>query len=188
MKKKCRFIGFNEAVFDKGRVLENGARNKTLLVGTVYRGGDLLEGIVSTQIEIDGDDATEKIIQLVKQSKFGSQLKCILLGSIAMAGLNLVDLPRVYQETQIPVMAVIRRKPVIGKVQELLKKLKMEHKIPIVDRAGPFLEDYGIYFQLCGLSRDDAIQILDITMIEADYPEPLRISKMIANGIVRGAS
>lgn len=178
MKKETRFIGFNEGSFNKDN------DKTTLLVGTIYLGGEELIGVVSSQIEIDGDDATDAIIKMVNDSHFKCQLKCILLGSITMGGLNVIDIQRVYEETGIPVMSVIKRKPRINKFKEVLVNLKMDHKIAYIERAGDTYEDYGIFFQTKGLTKEECTEILNITMTRADYPEPLRISRMIANAIV----
>lgn len=182
MKKEIRIIGFNEGPFQKI------AGHPVLLVGTIFRGGNLLEGIVSDHIEMDGSDGTDKIIKMINNSKFKAQLKIILLGSIAMAGFNLIDLQKLYAETGIPVMAVTRNKPELGKVQNLLVKLGMSEKISIVEKAGEVYDDLGIYFQVAGLTFNRAIKILELTMTQADYPEPLRTAKMIATGIVKGTS
>ena len=182
MKKENRFIAFSAGFHQKN------VDQETLLVGTIFRGGELLEGVVSSKISVDGDDGTDLIIQLVNSCKFKPQLKVILLGAITLAGFNVIDVARLYNETKIPIMIVLRNQPNLQKIQNLLVKLKMNQKIPLIEQAGPLYEDLGIFFQVYELTEKQGIEVLEITMTQADYPEPLRIAKMIANGIVRGAS
>lgn len=180
MKKEIRLMAFHETGFNK---YSQKTDKKTNLVSAVFRGSHTLEDVSSSTIEVDGDDSTQKMIDMVLSSKHLKQLRYILLSSSTYAGLNVVDLPLLYQKTGIPVMAVIRgKKPNSDKIKKVLTNLGMNHKLDLVDRAGPFYEDLGIYFQLAGMNQEDAINLLDLTMIEADYPEPLRITKIIANG------
>jgi len=177
IKPNTVVIGFNESPFKRGDT-------ECQLIGCVYRGGRLMEELVTGIIQVDGNDATETIIRLVKGSKCLEQIKVILVGSITLAGFNIVDLSRVHEETQIPVVSIFRRAPNQGSIKELLGKLGMDEKIPLLDRGGKIHEDCGIFFQTAGITYDEVIEILELTMTEADYPEPLRMAKIIGRGLV----
>ena len=178
VKENTVVVGFNEAPFQKND-------DQCRLLGCVYRGGRLMEELLSGMIKVDGDDANDMIIRLVNGSKCFDQIKVIMIGSLALAGFNLVDLNRIYQELGIPAVSVIRRKPDQEAIKELLVKLKMKEKIIFLDLAGEIHEDYGIFFQMSkGITYDQVTDILEMTMTEADYPEALRMAKIIGRGLI----
>ena len=86
LKKEIRVIGIDDSPFDKFK------KGKVLVVGTVFRGGLYLDGILSTKVIIDGNDATTKIIEMINKCKFKPQLQCIFLDGIAVGGFNVIDI------------------------------------------------------------------------------------------------
>ncbi len=73
--KKWRFLGVDDSFNEK----------KCCMVGCVTCDG-YVEGFLYTEIEIDGLDATDKLIGMVKRSKFREQIKCIFLPGITFGG------------------------------------------------------------------------------------------------------
>ena len=53
IKREIRILGWDDGPFPKGK------KGKTILVGTIFRGASFMDGILKTDIEIDGTDATE---------------------------------------------------------------------------------------------------------------------------------
>jgi len=105
IKKEMRVIGIDDAPFNKFK------KGKVLIVGAVFRGGSFLDGILSTKVDVDGDDATKNIIKMINKSKFKPQLQCIFLDGIAVGGFNVIDVKELNKRTKIPVIVIIRRKP-----------------------------------------------------------------------------
>ena len=101
LRREARVIGIDDGPFFKFR------KGKVLVVGTVYRGGDYMDGIISTSAKVDGADSTGKISAMINKSRFKSQLRCIFLDGIAVGGFNVIDLPKLHKLTKIPVIAVI---------------------------------------------------------------------------------
>jgi len=66
-KKEIRVIGIDDAPFRKF------SKGKVFVIGTVFRGGTLLDGILSTKVNVDGSNSTKKIIEMVNKSKFKPQ-------------------------------------------------------------------------------------------------------------------
>jgi len=108
IKKEIRVIGIDDSPYNKN--------NKTnLIIGVVMRGGSWIDGILSTKVKVDGDDATTKIIKIINKCKFKTQLQCIFLDGIAVAGFNVIDIKELNQKTKIPVVVIIRKMPDIKK-------------------------------------------------------------------------
>ena len=69
--KKWRFVGFDDSF----------KKNFGCIVGCVTA-GTLVEGFMYAEIEVDGLDVTDKIVTLIKRSKFKEQIRCIFLSGI----------------------------------------------------------------------------------------------------------
>ena len=182
MKKEARIIGIDDSPFDKFK------DKQVLVIGTIYRGGNYLDGLVSTKVKVDGIDATTKIINMINNCKFKPQLQFIMLDGIAVAGFNIIDIEKLFRATKLPVIVTIRKYPDFLKIQKTLKKLNMGGKYKLLQKAGKVIKIHKIYCQLKGISADKAAELLRISCTHSNIPEPLRVAHLIAGGIVSGES
>jgi len=183
MKKEIRILGVDDGYFERGQ-------KEVLVVCTVFRGGLFLDGLLSTYVEIDGLNATEKLINLIKNSRHKKQLKVIMLDGITLGGFNLVDIKEVFEKTELPVIVINRKFPDIEKVKIALRKFSdFERRLKIIENAGPIKKYKRIYYQSIGFkSEKEVMEIIDISTTRSYIPEPLRIAHIIAAGITRGES
>lgn len=182
IKKEIRVLGIDDAPFNKFK------RGKVLVVGAVYRGGSFLDGILSTKVNVDGNNATEKIIEMINKCKFKLQLQCIFLDGIAVGGFNVIDVKQLNKKTGIPVIIIIRRNPNLKKIKETLIRINKKNKIKLIEKAGSVVSVSKIYIQLTGLSVERAKEILKIVCTRSLIPEPIRIAHLIASGVTHGES
>ncbi|MCK4634902.1 MAG: DUF99 family protein [Candidatus Aenigmarchaeota archaeon] len=186
IKEEIRILGWDDGSFHKGE------KGKVILVGTIFRGGSFMDGMLKTEIKIDGLDATMKIVKAVKKTKH-KDLRVIMLGGITFGGFNFVNIKELYRKTGLPVLVVIRRKTNMKKFREAMKRLPdFEKRWESVENAGDFfrilLKGKGIYFQKTGLTEEEAKKIIKLTARRGLIPEPLRVAHLIASGIVKGES
>ncbi len=186
LKREIRILGFDDAPFDKFNDKE------VLVVGTFFRGGEWMDGVLSTAVAVDGDDATPKLIELVNRSKFSKHTQCILIDGIAFGGFNIINIESVWKHTGKPVIVVVRRMPDFDKIKETLQKLGMEKKYQLIEKAGkpiPVQVHEGkIFIQFVGISEEKAKNIIQLTATRSYLPEPIRVAHLIAAGIVEGES
>ena len=182
MKKEIRILGIDDAPFNKFK------KGNVLVVGTVFRGGTWLDGLLSTKVKIDGNNSTDKLIEMINKCKFKPQLQAIILDGIALGGFNIIDVEKLSKKTKIPIIIVIRHMPDFKKIKTTLKKLKKESKYKLIEKAGKVYKTNKIYIQINGLSLKTAKEILKITCTRSLLPEPIRIAHMIAAGITTGES
>lgn len=191
IKQGIRIVGIDDSPFEKF-----GRGKRVLVVGVVQR-GDIIEGVLSTRIEKDGEDATRRIIAMLRKSRFMPQIRLILLNGIMLAGFNVVDIGSLHTRLGVPVIALTRRKPDMGKVMSALGKAsktkeEYERKAAIIRRTSPSFEmaaglkELGIErisIQAAGLGREEAAALLRRFGIGS-----LRLAHMIGSGIVAGES
>lgn len=181
MKKEIRILGIDDAPFQFG--------DKTVLViGTFFRGGDSMDGVLSTEVEVDGDDATLKLIEMINNSKFKPQIQAILLDGIAVGGFNVINIHSLHKFTKIPVIVVVRQMPDFEKLEKTLKRLGMEKKYQLMEKAGKPIKVGEIYIQFAGCTLSEAKEIIIISSTRSFIPEPIRAAHLIGAGIVKGES
>jgi len=183
VKPEIRVLGIDDGVFaphTKGTVD---------VIGVVYRGSRLLEGVMRTEIQIDGTDATEKIISMIKGSPHYKQLRVILLNGVTLGGFNVVDIQTLFERLKLPIIAVTREKPDLEDVRKALINLPgFEDRWKKMGNAGEIIElsmreGKVTYMQIAGISREDAERIVKSTSTRSNIPEALRVAHIIASGL-----
>ncbi len=185
LKRESRVIGF-----DDGPI--NPKENESILVGVVIRGKEYVDRVLTAKINVDGTDATEKIIELVKKPKHFEHLRAIFLNGISFAGFNLADIKKISEETRLPVIAAMRN-PNVAKFRKVASKFPdKDARLKIIENAGEIHEAKinrtSTYFQCAGISTHDAEILLKKSIKRATIPEAVRIAHLIAAGVVEGES
>jgi endonuclease V-like protein UPF0215 family len=186
IKPEIRVLGVDDGTFvphTKGTVD---------VVGVVYRGGYWLDGVMRTEVTVDGVDATEKIAAMIRKSPHYKELRVVILDGTTFAGFNVVDINILFKMVNLPVLAVAREKPDLEKIRKALENLpECERRWQAVESAGKIIEvhirDTGeaIYMQIAGVSQEDAEKILKGTSTRSNVPEALRVAHIIASGLTR---
>lgn len=177
MKKEIRIIGWDDCAF--------GFKQKYVtIVGTVFRGASFLDGLLSTHIEKDGMDATENIANAILNSRHYDQLSYIMLDGITLGGFNVVDIKKIFEGTDLPVIVALRKMPEMKKFLAALEKLPNYGKrTKAVKAAGKFFMFRDLIYQKTGLSKNECEDLLRLTCVRSIVPEPLRIAHLIASGL-----
>jgi len=187
IKEEIRILGVDDAPFDLY------SDKKTMLVGAVFRGGNWLDGILKTEVLVDGTDSTERIAEMVNDSKF-KDLRIIMLDGLSFGGFNLVDIEKLFKKTNLPVIVIVRHMPDFKAIENAIKDLKNKRFYSkcikkagkpegVETRPGKF-----IYIQHHGISFKDAEEIVKLSSTRSLIPEPIRVAHLIASGIVLGES
>lgn len=189
IKNEIRILGIDDAPF-------NFREKKTMLIGTIFRGGSWLDGILKTEIEVDGINATKKIISMVKKTKH-KDLRVIMLDGLTFAGFNIVDIEEIFKKTKLPVIVIIRRMPDFKKIKIALKKMNDKEnyffRLKCIEKASiprkiEIRKGKNIYIQYYGINFSDAKKIVRLSATRSLIPEPLRVAHLIATGISLGES
>lgn len=184
IKPEIRVLGIDDGAFvphTKGMVG---------IVGVVYRGGYWLDGVMRTEVEIDGMDATEKIASMILKSPHYDQLRVVMLNGVTFAGFNVVDIRKLFKRLGLPVIAVTREKPNLERIERALMNLpEREKRWEAIQNAGKITEvqtrrgEEAVYMQIAGISERDAEKILEKTSTRSNVPEALRVAHIIASGL-----
>ncbi len=185
IKPEIRVLGVDDGKFTPH------TKSSVIVVGVVFRGGSWLDGVMHTNIAIDGLDATEQIALMINSSPHCKQLRLIMLNGITFGGFNVVDIKKLNSLTKIPVAVLMRDKPDLEAIQKALKNLpESEERWKTIVEAGKILEvscrSKTIYMEIAGISEANAKEIVGLTSTRSSFPEPLRVAHLIASGISSG--
>ncbi len=186
VKPEIRILGVDDGVFQPH------TRGMVDVVGVVFRGGYWLDGVMRTEVEIDGMDATEKIVSMIMNSPHYDQLRVVVLNGVTLAGFNVVDLKELFDKTGLPVIAVTREKPDLEEIRKALENLpESGRRWEAMENAGRLIEvqtrsaEEPLYVQVAGISEEDAKRVLKKTSTRSNIPEALRVAHIIASGLTR---
>jgi endonuclease V-like protein UPF0215 family len=186
MKSQIRILGIDDAAFSF-------SDDRATVVGVVVRLPAYLEGVMVTDVGVDGLDATERLIKMLSGSRYLKQLKLIALDGIALGGFNVVDIKRLAEETGVPVATVTRDKPDMKKIEKALRShfddwrkrlslIKANKLQKIMTGHNP------LYASSAGIDADELIEMLKLATVRGALPEALRVAHLIATGISKGES
>jgi hypothetical protein len=184
IKPEIRVLGVDDCPF---KPLSHGSVD---VVGVVYRGGYWLDGIMTTEVQIDGLDATEKIAKMIVDSPHYDQLRVIMLNGITFAGFNVVSIRKLFNKTRLPVIVLTKEKPDLEEIRVALRKLpQWRSRWKAMIEAGEIFtlktrrNAEPLSMQIMGISRQDAEKIVKMTCTRSSIPEAVRVAHIIASGI-----
>jgi len=174
--KELRILGIDDSHFEAGD-------KSCLLIAVLYR-NNYVESVFSTRIEVDGEDSTAKITELLQKSS--CRPDAVMLQGITFGGFNVVDINKLSSEAGLPVIAVSRKEPDFGEIKAALQNVSNpEARWGKIESAGKLRKAGRIYYQSAG--TDSARDIIASTTVRGNLPEPIRLAHVIASGVVLGS-
>jgi endonuclease V-like protein UPF0215 family len=178
VKDGIRVLGVDDASFE----FES---EDTFLTGVVYRGTEFVEDIQCVPVEVDGEDATRKVLRLYEKFSNHKQVKAILTDGISLAGFNLIDLDRLAVETGKAVVAVTKNRPDKEKFRETMKKTgNYDRKFEEFEEPRKTELKHGCCFiQFSGCSEECAKDFVRKNVIHGQVPESIRVADMVGRAL-----
>ncbi|MDQ1278877.1 MAG: uncharacterized protein QG670_137 [Thermoproteota archaeon] len=159
-------------------------KGRALLVG-VFTCDFYIEKLIISHVQIDGLDATSKLIKIAKNQKL--HLDLIILGAISFAGFNLIDIMKVYSTLKVPIIVVNSKKPKEGAIERAIWRhfFDWQERLLIIEKTKKPMKlilrkTENIYLQIAGISFIRAAKIIKKLTIFGKQPEPIRIARILA--------
>ena len=186
MKGQVRVLGIDDSPFDFGQ-------EKSLVVGALVRAPNYLEAVMRTEVTVDGEDSTNRLVAMVSGSNHSDQMNALMIDGIALAGFNVIDIDRLHEATGIPVLTVTRDRPDLESMKAALKKHfdDWERRFELVTRHELRMiktEHKPLY--ACGLGIDwpEFEKLVGLFTVRGAVPEPIRIAHLVSSALVKGES
>ncbi|WP_276254869.1 DUF99 family protein [Halomontanus rarus] len=194
MKPGVRALGIAESYSEQSDRTST-STNTSTLAGAVVRASRVVDGLTFGSCTVGGTDATDAVVSLV--SDLGREdVRYVLLGAVAPAWYNVVDLTTIARQIDRPVLAVTfeasdglesgLRDAFSGEALE--RRLDRYRELP-PRRAVP-VNDETVYVRAVGLADDEAAAVVRAFTPEGGRPEPLRVARFAAragDAYVRGS-
>ena len=186
MKPHIRILGIDDGAF---RFDEERAP----VVGVVMRLPNYLEGVMVTDVGIDRQDSTERLIGMISTSRYLDGLKLILIDGIALGGFNVVNIRRLHEVLGVPIATITRDKPNFNDIKIALRKhfKDWENRLALMEQGKlkKFETSHNpIYVDRVGIGKRELAEVLEAATVRGALPEPLRVAHLIATAISRGES
>lgn len=186
MKKQVRVLGIDDSPFTF-------RTERALVIGVVARLPMYIEGIMRTEIAVDGCDANEAIIAMLERSRYREQLRLIMFDGVAVGGFNVIDIDRIYQATGVPCATVTRELPDFTSMEDALRAHfpDWRARLAVIKRNPLFkvgAKNHSLYATAVGMDGDTLDAVIRECTVQGALPEPLRIAHLISSAMVRGES
>lgn len=186
MKQNVRVLGVDDSSFKF-------SDETVTIVGVLLRLPNYVEAVMRTEVEVDGGDATDKLVEMVNGSRYKEQVKTVLLDGIALGGFNVVDLDEFFERTGVAIATVTRDKPDYDGIKSALQEhfSDWEERLGVMKRRELLeieTDHKPIYVMHVGIDEDELREILKMSTVRGALPEPVRIAHLIATGVTQGES
>ncbi|GGL48564.1 endonuclease dU [Halocalculus aciditolerans] len=164
-------------------VAESFRGDRSTLAGVVVRADRVVDGVEFASCAVGGTDATERVLDLWTRLD-REDVRFVFLAGVAPAWYNVLDLRRIHDAVDRPVLAVSfeastgleapLREHFDG--DELTERLERYDALP--DRRPVSVNDETVYVRALG--DVDAERVVTAYTPEGGRPEPLRVARLTA--------
>jgi uncharacterized protein len=148
---------------------------------------DRVESIRLGRVRVDGTDATDEVLRLVRATGGLEGLQAVLLDGVVVGGFNVIDLDQLHRGLGVPIVAVTRSRPDFPSIRSALQKwflkdaarrwrLLRRHRLFAMPPPGP-----PVLLTAVGCRRADAVRLLRRTVVRGHVPEPVRLAHLVAS-------
>ena len=163
---------------------------RSVLSGIVMSTDLIIDGFVMGHSTVGGDDATNAILTMYRKLD-RPDVSFLLISGIVISLYNIIDLKRISEETKLPVIGVTYEES--EGIEDAIKhhfpnsyESKLTEYSNLDSREKITLHtSHDLYVRKEGCTVLEAKQLLDKITLQGSVPEPLRISQLLANTLLK---
>lgn len=176
-KKGLRGLAIAES-FRLGEKMSN-------LAGVVMRRDFIIDGFVFGTSTIEGDDATDSILQM-HHDLGRDDISFVIISGLIISMYNIVDIKKIQDKLKIPVIGVTYEDS--KGIEDAIKYHfpdSYQSKIDKYKSLGPRTKislhtGHDLYVRTEGCTTQETKRLLDAFTLQGAIPEPLRVAQMLA--------
>lgn len=166
-------------------VAESYRGDTSTLAGAVVRADRTVDGFAFSTCTVGGTDATAAISSIFT-SLGREDIRYLLVAGIAPAWYNVVDLSRLHELTDLPVLSVSFEES--NGLEDAICEafggdaaaLRLERYRAQPERRAVSLDSETVYVRSVGLDHSEAADVVRAFTPEGGRPEPLRVARLAA--------
>ena len=177
MKPGVRALGIAESFSRDG--------NRSTLAGAVVRADRVVDGLAQQACTVGGTDATEAVCALIDDLG-RPDVRYVLLGAVAPAWYNVLDLSQIRDRAQRPVLAVTFEASdgLESGLRDAFSGLELDTRLEtyraLPERRAVAVNGETVYVRWLGCDGDEATEIVRAFTAEGGRPEPIRVARVAA--------
>jgi len=171
-------------------IAESFTDDRSTIAGAVVRADRVTDGFAFTTCTVGGIDATDAVLELT-DSLGREDVRYLLVSGIAPAWFNVLDLTRIHEDTDRPVVSVTYETSdgLEPALREAFDGAALETRLATY-RAQPTRERVSVgedtvFVRSVGLSDEVAAEVVRAFTPEGGRPEPLRVARLAARAADR---
>lgn len=155
------------------------------LAGVVMRRDFIIDGFVFGYATIEGNDATDSILQMYKKLH-RDDVSFLMISGLIISMYNVVDIKKIWNELKIPIIGVTYDDS--QGIEDAIKfhfpdsyQSKIEEYHNLGERTKLTLHTgYDLYVRIEGCTMQETKNLLNTFTLQGSIPEPLRVAQMLA--------
>ena len=147
-----------------------------------------IDGFGFADVTVGGMDATDAVLSLYTEMD-RRDINAIMLSGCVIAWYNVVDPSEIAEKTALPVV-VVTYEDSVGLEDDLNKHFPGDpERMALYRRLGSREEislhtGQTIYIRSYGIDNSEAARLCDLFTLDGKIPEPLRIARLCARGVM----
>ena len=163
---------------------------KSVLSGIVMSTDLIIDGFVFGHSTVGGDDATDAILEMYEKLD-RQDISFLLISGIVISLYNIIDMKRISEKIGLPVIGITYEES--SGIEDVIKrhfpesyKSKLTEYSKLEPRKKITLHtSYNLYVRNEGCTVLEAKQLLDKITLQGSIPEPLKITQLLANTLLK---
>ena len=163
---------------------------KSVLSGIVMSTDLVIDGFVFGHSTVGGDDATDAVLAMYEKLD-RQDVSFLLISGIVISLYNIIDMKRISEKIGLPVIGITYEES--SGIEDAIKhhfpesyKSKLTEYSKLESRKKITLHtSYNLYVRNEGCTVLETKQLLDKITFEGSIPEPLKITQLLANTLLK---
>ena len=163
---------------------------RSVLSGIVMRQDFVIDGFVFGGATLEGNDATDSILQMYEILD-REDINYVLISGLIVSMYNIIDIKKLYDSLKIPIIGVSYKNST--GLEDAIKHhfpKSFESKIYAYQRLGKrekitLKTSHDIFIRKEGCTLRDAKQLLNKLTLHGTVPEPLRVAQILAKSLLQ---
>lgn len=163
---------------------------KSIFSGIVMRRDFLIDGFVFGSATLEGDDATDTILEMFDELQ-RPDINYVLISGLIVSMYNIINIKKLADSLQIPIIGVSFHDS--NGLEDAIKyhfpnsfELKIKEYKKLGQREKIILDNsHSLYIRKEGCTLKDVRTLLNQLTLHGSIPEPIRVSQLLANRLLQ---
>jgi len=162
---------------------------KSIFSGIVMRKDFVIEGFVFGSATLEGDDATDTILEMYDELK-RPDISYVLISGLIVSMYNFIDIQKLYNFFKIPIIGISYNDS--NGLESSLKhhfpnsfesKISKYHKLGKREKI-TLHTSHNVFVRIEGCTLNDVTHLLNKLTLHGSIPEPIRVSQLLAKTLL----